>query len=109
MTGLAESGLETERRALLGAARTFAEREIAPYVADYDREERFPVEIVRKAADLGWIGAVLPEAYGGQELDWTTFALLIEELSRVCHIVGLAISMPSVSRVSVSSGRPAMR
>ncbi len=84
-----------EREALRQAAREFAEKEIAPNVADYDREERFPAEIVRKTADLGWIGAVLPEEYGGQELDWVSFAMLIEEISRVCHIVGLAISMPS--------------
>jgi hypothetical protein len=87
--------LSAEREALLSSARDFARREIAPHVADYDREERFPVEIVRKAADLGWIGAVIPGRYGGLDLDWLSFARLIEEVSRVCHIVGLAISMPS--------------
>jgi alkylation response protein AidB-like acyl-CoA dehydrogenase len=84
-----------ERDALREAARNFAAKEIAPHVTAYDREERFPADIVRKTADLGWIGAVLPEEYGGQELDWVSFAMLIEEISRVCHIVGLAISMPS--------------
>jgi alkylation response protein AidB-like acyl-CoA dehydrogenase len=87
--------LSAEREALLSSARDFARREIAPHVADYDREERFPVEIVRKAADLGWIGAVIPSRYGGLDLDWLSFARLIEEVSRVCHVVGLAISMPS--------------
>jgi alkylation response protein AidB-like acyl-CoA dehydrogenase len=91
-----ETGFDTpERRTLREAARAFAKNEIAPNVADYDRDERFPDEIVRKTAELGWIGAVLPEAYGGQDLDWVSFAMLIEEISRVCHIVGLAISMPS--------------
>jgi alkylation response protein AidB-like acyl-CoA dehydrogenase len=80
---------------LLESAREFARREIAPEVAAYDREERFPVEIVRKTAELGWLGAVLPVAYGGLDLDWLTFAQLIEELSRACHVVGLAISFPS--------------
>ncbi|HKP17914.1 MAG TPA: acyl-CoA dehydrogenase family protein [Gaiellaceae bacterium] len=84
-----------ERQALREAARAFAEKEITPHVADYDREERFPAEIVRKTAELGWIGAVLPEEYGGQGLDWVSFAMLIEEISRACHVVGLAISMPS--------------
>ena len=87
--------LAADREALLSSARDFARREIAPHVADYDREERFPVEIVRKAADLGWIGAVVPAEYGGLDLDWLSFARLIEEVSRVCHVVGLAISMPS--------------
>jgi alkylation response protein AidB-like acyl-CoA dehydrogenase len=84
-----------ERQALREAARAFAKKEILPQVADYDRDERFPAEIVRKTADLGWIGAVLPEEYGGQGLDWVSFATLIEEISRACHVVGLALSMPS--------------
>ncbi|HEY4280949.1 MAG TPA: acyl-CoA dehydrogenase family protein [Conexibacter sp.] len=84
-----------EHAALLDSARDFARREIAPQVAAYDREERFPVELVRKAAGLGWIGAVIPEEYGGQGLDWLGFAKLIEELSRTCHVLGLAVSFPS--------------
>lgn len=84
-----------ERQQLREAAREFAAREIAPQVARYDREEVFPVEIVRKAARLGWLGAPLSPAYGGEELDWLSFAILIEEISRVCHVVGLAISFPS--------------
>jgi len=85
----------TQGAALRESARDFARREISPHVADYDREERFPAEIVRQAADLGWIGAVLPREYGGLELDWLSFVQLIEEVSRVCHIVGLALSLPS--------------
>jgi len=84
-----------EQATLLDAVRDFAQKEIQPYVADYDREERFPIEIVRKAAELGWVGSVLPEEYGGQELDWMTYTRLVEEISRACHIVGVAISFPS--------------
>ena len=84
-----------EQVALRQAAREFAQREIAPYVRDYDREEHFPREIIEKTAELGWIGAVLPPEYEGAGLDWVSFAMLIEEISRVCHIVGLAFSMPS--------------
>jgi len=84
-----------ERRQLREAVRDFAKREIVPNVAAYDREERFPAEIVRKAAKLGWLGAPLSREYGGEELDWLSFAMLIEEISRACHVVGLAISFPS--------------
>lgn len=84
-----------ECRQLREAADEFARREILPLVADYDREERFPIEIVRKAAGLGWLGAVLPERYGGQGLDWVSFLTLIEEISKACHVVGLAMSLPS--------------
>jgi len=86
---------DVERAALLATVRDFARREIAPHVAAYDREERFPIDIVRAAAQLGWIGAVVAPEYGGLGLDWLSFAQLIEEVSRTCHIVGLAISMPS--------------
>jgi alkylation response protein AidB-like acyl-CoA dehydrogenase len=86
---------DEERAELIASVREFAQREIAPRVATYDREERFPVDIVRKAAGLGWIGAVVDPQFGGLGLDWLSFTQLIEEVSRVCHIVGLAVSMPS--------------
>ena len=84
-----------EQTALRQAARDFVEREVAPHVTNYDREERFPRELVVKTAELGWIGAALPPEYGGSGLDWVSFAMLIEEVSRVCHVVGLVLSMPS--------------
>lgn len=84
-----------EQEILLSQARDFAQREIRPHVAEYDRDERFPVEIVREAAKLGWVGAAVSEKYGGQALDWLTNMMLIEEVSRACHVVGLAMSMPS--------------
>jgi alkylation response protein AidB-like acyl-CoA dehydrogenase len=86
---------DAERAALIESVRDFARREVAPHVTAYDREERFPLDIVQKTGDLGWIGAVIPREYGGLDLDWLSFAMLIEELSRVCHVVGLAVSMPS--------------
>ena len=94
-----ESGLVTfetpEQSALREVAREFADREIRPYVRDYDRDERFPREIVEKTAELGWIGAPLGPEYEGANLDWVSFAILIEEISRACHIVALALSMPT--------------
>jgi alkylation response protein AidB-like acyl-CoA dehydrogenase len=84
-----------EHDALIDTAADFARREVAPHVAAYDREERFPAELVRKTAELGWVGAVVPPEYGGQGLDWLGFARLIEELSRTCHVIGLAVSFPS--------------
>jgi alkylation response protein AidB-like acyl-CoA dehydrogenase len=83
------------RGQLVEQAREFAAKEILPHVAEYDREERFPVEIVKKAATMGWLGAALPERYGGFGLDWLSFVMLIEEISKACHIIGLAISFPS--------------
>jgi len=84
-----------EQQELRRLAREFAESEIAPQVAEYDRDERFPVEIVRAAGELGLAGGVIPTEYGGAGLDHVTYAMLLEEISRVCHIVACALSFPS--------------
>ena len=84
-----------EQQELRALAREFAEREIAPQVADYDREERFPMELVRQAAALGFAGGIVPAEYGGAGLDHVTYAGLIEEISRTCHIVACALTFPS--------------
>ncbi len=87
--------LSHEQEQLVALARDFAQREIAPQVAEYDREERFPVELIRQAAGLGLMGGIVPEEYGGSGLDHKTYALIVEEVSRVCHIVGVALTLPS--------------
>jgi alkylation response protein AidB-like acyl-CoA dehydrogenase len=87
--------LDAIRADLRESARSFAAREVAPLVREYDRDERFPTEIMAKVGELGWIGAPIDPEFGGQGLDWLSFAMLIEEVSRVCHVVGLVLSMPS--------------
>jgi hypothetical protein len=84
-----------EQQELRQLAREFAENEIAPHVAEYDRDEQFPVEIVKAAAALGFGGGIVPPEYGGAGLDYVTYTGLIEEISRVCHIVGCALTFPS--------------
>src|SRR4051812_49987984 len=84
-----------EQQELRALARDFAEREIAPHVGEYDKAERFPREIVQQAAALGFAGGIVPPAYGGAGLDYVTYAGLIEEISRVCHIVACALTFPS--------------
>ena len=84
-----------EQQELRRLARDFAEREIAPHVAEYDRDERFPVEIAREAGKLGLAGGIVPHEYGGAGLDYVTYSMLMEEISRTCHIVACALSFPS--------------
>lgn len=90
-----EFGWSEEQTELRRLAREFALREIAPHVADYDREERFPEEIVRAAGRLGLAGGVVPTEYGGAGLDYMTFTGVIEEISRICHAVACALTFPS--------------
>jgi glutaryl-CoA dehydrogenase (non-decarboxylating) len=88
-------GLTDEQRQYQALVRDFARKEVAPHVKDYDREERYPVEIVRKMAALGFVGGTIPEEYGGPGLDHLTMALGIEEMSRVCIHMGSAMGRAS--------------
>jgi alkylation response protein AidB-like acyl-CoA dehydrogenase len=87
--------LTDEQRQYQALVRDFAEKEVAPQVKDYDREERYPVEIVRKMAALGFIGGTIPAEYGGPGIDHLTMALGIEEMSRVCIHMGSAMGRAS--------------
>ncbi len=84
-----------ERQAIIEMARDFATREIAPRVADYDRAEELPLDLLDKMAGLGLFGGVVPVELGGMGLDFVTFIGLIEEISKTCQILGTLVSMPS--------------
>jgi alkylation response protein AidB-like acyl-CoA dehydrogenase len=76
-------------------AGEFARREIAPRVAEYDRLEKIPRDLLDQMAELGFFGGVVPVEMGGLGLDHRTFAALVEEVSKVCQIIGTLVSMPS--------------
>ncbi len=80
---------------LVALAGDFARREIAPRVEEYDRNERIPRDLLDRMADLGFFGGVVPVELGGLGLDHMTFAALVEEVSKVCQIMGTLVSMPS--------------
>lgn len=84
-----------EQRILRDTIRNFADKEIRPKVADYYREERFPEEIVKKMAELGLTGGVLPEKYGGSGMDYISYTICIEELARVCQTMASAMTRAS--------------
>lgn len=84
-----------ERTALLETVAEFAENEIAPRVAEYDRQETLPVDLLAQMAELGLFGGVIPVEFGGLGLDHVTFAEVIIEISKVCQILGTLVSMPS--------------
>ena len=86
---------EGQRRDLVELIGDFASREVAPRVAEYDREERLPIDLLERMAGLGFFGGVIPVEQGGLGLDYVTFAQLVEEISRTCQILGTLVSMPS--------------
>lgn len=81
--------------ALLAAVTAFAEAEIAHRVVDYDRDERFPEDLLAQMGSVGFFGGTVPVRYGGLGLDYPTFAAFLEELSRIDHSIATLVSMPS--------------
>ena len=72
--------------------REFAAREIAPHVMEWDENQTFPLEVVKKLGELGYMGAIFPEEYGGAGLGYVEYAIIIEELSRIDGSVGIIVA-----------------
>jgi short/branched chain acyl-CoA dehydrogenase len=83
--------LSGEHETFRKVVRDFAEREIAPHVAQWDREHRLPVEVVHAMGELGLFGLVVPEEYGGSGADFTSLCVAIEELGRVDQSIGVTL------------------
>lgn len=71
-----------EQRAIAEMVRRFVDNEILPVAEEFDREDTFPEVIVEQMKELGLFGVTIPEEYGGMGLDLTTYAMIVEELSR---------------------------
>ncbi len=82
--------LSTEHEAFRKVVRAFAEAEIAPFAAEWDRKHVFPVEVVRKMGDLGLFGLPFPEEIGGGG-DFTSLCVAIEEIGRVDQSMGITL------------------
>src|SRR5271154_5808565 len=78
-----------EQVQLRKTVREFAEAEIGPHVLEWDEEQIFPLETIKKAGQLGYMGAIFPEELGGAGLGYIDYAIIIEELARVDPSVGL--------------------
>jgi len=81
-----------EQQHLRKSVREFAEGEIAPHVLEWDEASHFPQEILPKLAEMGLLGVIFPEEYGGAGLGYVEYATVIEELSRVDGAVGLTVA-----------------
>ncbi|MDR7416234.1 MAG: acyl-CoA dehydrogenase [Armatimonadota bacterium] len=85
--------LPEEYRLLQQTARAFATAEILPQAARLDAEHRFPAEIVRKLGELGLMGILVPEGYGGAGMDTLALAIALEEISRACAGTGTIMAV----------------
>jgi alkylation response protein AidB-like acyl-CoA dehydrogenase len=88
-----EFELSAEQREIQALAREFAQAEIEPHAAEWDREHRFPRELYAKLAELGLMGVCVPEEYGGAGADFLSYILVLEELSRADAGVGVTVAV----------------
>ncbi len=84
--------LTDEQQQLQRTVRDFAQSEIAPHVMEWDEASRFPAELIPKLAELGLLGIIFPEKYGGAGLGYLEYAIAIEELARVDGSVALIVA-----------------
>ncbi len=90
---MAEPFISDKHDVLRRSVRAFCELELRPIAGEIDREARFPWEVAEKMAELGYFGIQAPQQLGGAGLDTISYAITIEEISRVCAAMGLCISV----------------
>jgi short-chain 2-methylacyl-CoA dehydrogenase len=84
--------LTPEHELVRATVRDFAERRVAPVAAELDREQRFPYELVAELAELGLLGMTIPEEYGGGGTDTVSYAIAVEELTRIDSSVAITVA-----------------
>ena len=87
-----EFSLTHEQQQLRRTVREFAEAEILPHVMEWDEVSKFPSEIIPKLAEMGFLGVIFPEKYGGAGMGYVEYAIIIEELSRVDGSIGIIVA-----------------
>ena len=85
-------GLTAEQEQLRREVRSFAEREVAPHVSEWDEKSEFPHAVVKKLGEMGLMGVIFPEELGGAGLGYVEYVLAVEELSRVDGSVGIIVA-----------------
>jgi short-chain 2-methylacyl-CoA dehydrogenase len=84
--------LSEEHELVRGTVREFAQQRVAPIAEELDREHRFPYELVAELAELGLMGMTIPEEYGGAGTDTLSYAIAVEELTRVDSSVAITVA-----------------
>lgn len=84
--------LTEEQRAVQEAAREFAIGEVDPIVDEHDESQTFPMDVIKKAGELGFLGIIFPEEYGGAGMGYVEYVLVITELSKIDPSVGITIA-----------------
>ena len=90
---MSASELTDEQREIRALARRFADEEIAPRAAGWDRDHHFPAELFERLGELGLMGVCVPPEHGGAGADYLSYVLVLEELSRADAGVGVTVAV----------------
>ncbi|MBN1540442.1 MAG: acyl-CoA dehydrogenase [Candidatus Thermoplasmatota archaeon] len=85
--------LNEQQNMIRNMVREFAEKEVKPKAAELDEKEEYPHEAIKRMAELGILGAIIPQEYEGAGLDHVTYSVIIEEISRACASTGVVTSV----------------
>ena len=91
---------EEARTQIVNMVREFVRRDLEPIVSEYERDDIVPLDVIDKMKEMGLFGITVPEEYGGMGLDYTTFAMIFEEISKgwmsISGVIGTHHIMTSV-------------
>ncbi|MBC8173559.1 MAG: acyl-CoA dehydrogenase family protein [Chitinophagales bacterium] len=87
-----EVAVEENLSMITETARDFAEKFIRPHVMEWDESQYFPIEVFKKAGELGLMGVLVPEEYGGAGLGYFEYVNIIQEVAKVCGSIGLSVA-----------------
>jgi alkylation response protein AidB-like acyl-CoA dehydrogenase len=93
LSRMADFDLSEDQRLVRRAVREFAEKEIAPHVERYEREQKYPLDLIRKLVPLGYLAPMIPERYGGSFSDVVTYGVICEEIARIDWVIASVISV----------------
>src|ERR671922_2031909 len=85
--------LTDEQKLIRDTARDFTDQEIVPRARENDRNHHFDLELIAKMAQQGYLGAIVPQEYGGAGLDYLTYGLIVEQVGRGCSAMRTVISV----------------
>jgi alkylation response protein AidB-like acyl-CoA dehydrogenase len=88
-----EFGLTQEQKLIQQTAREFADEKLAPLAAEYDRTQEFTAPQAKMLAEMGFLGMMVPEEYGGSGLDTVSYVLAMEEVSRACAATSVTMTV----------------
>ena len=86
------SSIPQDHDIIVSSAREFAEKHVRPHVMEWDESQYFPADVMHKAGEMGFLGVLVPEVYGGSGLGYVEYLRIIEEIAAVCGSIGLSVA-----------------